>query len=111
MKILPVLLGSGQVLLDVDALVGSFTFKAAGALPDTTDRQVGTSLTVGNGQTVVIGGLKQQQTTISRSRVPILSEIPLIGNLFQRTGRRSTENVLTVLIAPRVISGHSPVRA
>jgi len=107
MKILPVLLGNGKVLVDVDALVGSFTFKAAGALPDTTERQVTTSLTVGDGQTIVLGGLKQRQTTTSHERVPLLSEIPLLGKLFQRTSRRSTDNVLTVFITPRVLSPES----
>jgi type II secretory pathway component GspD/PulD (secretin) len=105
MKILPTLLGNGKVLLEVDALVGSFTFKSSGALPDTTDRQVATSLTVGDGQTVVLGGLKQQQSTIVRQRVPILSQIPVLGNLFRRTSRTSSENTLTVLITPRVIAG------
>ena len=104
MKILPTLLGNGKVLLEVDALVGSFTFKSSGALPDTTDRQVATSLTVGDGQTVVLGGLKQQQSTIVHQRVPILGALPLVGSLFRHTSRTSTDNVLTVLITPRVVA-------
>jgi Tol biopolymer transport system component len=102
-KIIPILLGNGQVFLDVDALVGSFTFKGNSPLPDTTDRQVATRLTVPDGATFVLGGLKQNQRIVTNSKVPILGDLPLLGNLFRKTSRRNSESTLAIMITPRVL--------
>jgi WD40 repeat protein len=103
-KLTPLLLGNSQVNLEVDALVGSFTFKGNNPLPDTTDRQVTTALTVPQGQTMVLGGLKQRQESMAQSKVPLLGDLPLIGSLFRKTSKRSSENTLTIMITPRVVT-------
>jgi hypothetical protein len=102
-KIVPILLGNSQVFLDVDALVGSFTFKGNSPLPDTTDRQVATRLTVPDGATFVLGGLKQNQRIVTNSKVPLLGDLPLLGNLFRKTSKRNSESTLAIMITPRVL--------
>jgi general secretion pathway protein D len=59
---------------------------------------------VQNGQTVLLGGLIQQQDTNGNIGVPLLSRIPILGKLFGSTSKNKDRTELIVLITPRVIS-------
>ncbi|MBV9467788.1 MAG: hypothetical protein JOZ57_00925, partial [Abitibacteriaceae bacterium] len=64
-----------------------------------------------NGQTIVIGGLKQQETSNVRTRVPVLGSIPVLGPLlFQTKNITTTQTELVLFITPRILSdtGHLP---
>jgi type II secretory pathway component GspD/PulD (secretin) len=66
---------------------------------------------VNDGQTIVIGGLTQQEQRDVRTKIPVLGDIPLLGPLFFRTKDvRSTKTELVLFITPRVLSdtGHLP---
>jgi general secretion pathway protein D len=67
-------------------------------------RQIATQLSVQNGQTVLLGGLIQQQDTNGNIGVPFLSRIPILGKLFGSTSKNKDRTELIVLITPRVIS-------
>lgn len=74
------------------------------ALPVFSTRTSETKVAVRNGQTIVIGGLMQDTTTETVSKVPFLGDVPIVGNLFKRTiiGKDKTELLifLTPLVAP-----------
>ncbi len=72
------------------------------ALPVFSTRTSETKVAVRDGQTIVIGGLMQDQTTETISKVPLLGDIPLLGNLFKRTivGKDKTE--LLIFLTPHV---------
>jgi len=74
------------------------------ALPVFSTRTSETKVAIRNGQTIVIGGLMQDQTTETISKVPLLGDVPIVGNLFKRTiiGKDKTELLifLTPLVAP-----------
>ena len=101
-KITPRVLGNGNILVDVEVTVGSFTFTATSSLPDLTSRQTTTSVVVKDGETIMIGGLILNQETKATSKTPVLGDIPLVGQLFRTSHRQLEENVLTILITPRV---------
>ena len=56
-----------------------------------------------NGQTIVIGGLRDQQKDVSQGGVPILSGIPLIGGLFGRADRKTNRTELYLFLTPRIL--------
>jgi type IV pilus assembly protein PilQ len=58
---------------------------------------------VGDGETVVIGGLTQTSVTLSRTGIPILVDLPLIGRLFGVTNRNETKRDLLILITPHIV--------
>src|ERR1700735_4594106 len=60
-------------------------------LPDFTLRQVITTVNVWDNQTVVIGGLISDQVNSTSDKVPILGDIPLLGNLFQSNSKSTTK--------------------
>ena len=66
-------------------------------------RQVKTSVMVGSGETVVIGGLIDENVQESESKVPFLGDIPLIGRLFKSTANTTSKRNLMVFIRPTII--------
>jgi len=101
-KITPRVLGDGNIVVEVEVTVGSFAFTATSSLPDVTSRQTTTSVVLKDGETIMIGGLILKQETRATSKTPVLGDIPLIGQLFRSSHRRLEENVLTILITPRL---------
>ncbi|MGC1549895.1 MAG: type II secretion system secretin GspD [Rhodanobacter sp.] len=67
-------------------------------------REVGTQVAVQSGQTVLLGGLIQQQDTVTDTGIPVLNRIPVLGKLFGSTDHKRTRTELIVLITPKVIT-------
>jgi len=57
-----------------------------------------------NGQTLVIGGLRSKNETLSESKIPWLSDIPMLGNLFKMKSTTTTRNELVILVTPTIVS-------
>jgi len=76
--------------------------------PIITQRRVQTTVTVRDGQTVVIGGLIQTQGEQRIWKVPLLGDIPLVGSLFTSTKTNNVKTELLVLLRPVVIPGDGP---
>jgi len=66
-------------------------------------RQVATQVLVDNGETVVLGGVYEQESTHNLSRVPFLSDLPWIGDLFKSTDKKNTKNELLIFVTPKII--------
>ncbi|MFK2874310.1 type II secretion system secretin GspD [Dyella lipolytica] len=95
----------GLVYLNIDQQVSATTGPANSQGNYTIQqRQIATQLGVQNGQTVLLGGLIQQQNADNGQGVPWLSDIPILGKLFGSTGKSKTRTELIVLITPRVIT-------
>lgn len=60
---------------------------------------------IGDGQTVVMGGLMQDRTTSTQQGVPVLSEIPMFGTLFRNQSDSVTKSELVVFIRARIVDG------
>jgi general secretion pathway protein D len=71
--------------------------------PRFTKREAETSVVLVNNQTLVLGGLIQNKRTVSRTGIPFLSRIPLLGLLFARTTENVEKTELILLITPRVV--------
>lgn len=73
-------------------------------------RNVKTQVIVRDGETMALGGLTQTQVQKTRSGIPILSELPLIGRLFSQTETREEKQDLLILLTPHIIDeGTGPV--
>jgi len=92
------------VYLDVSQEVSSPGTATAGSNPPINQRQLETQVAVQSGQTVLLGGLIQENDTDSQTGVPGLARIPLLGRLFGNTSNSRQRTELIVLITPRVIN-------
>jgi general secretion pathway protein D len=71
--------------------------------PRTTTRQARTTVVVQDQQTVVIGGLMRDTVSEDVNKVPVLGDIPLIGNLFRNRTTRNVKTNLLLLLTPYII--------
>lgn len=99
----PTISDDGYVTLRVAQEVNAATAEVAFDAPVISTRTIETQLLVKDGQTAVLGGLTDSQKEETRAGVPILSSLPIIGGLFGRLVKRTTETELFVFLSPRVI--------
>ncbi len=76
----------------------------------TTTRTADSSVVVKNGQTIVIGGLVQDRESVLQNRVPVLGNIPVIGNLFKFKQRESQKINLMILLTPRIVENEQDMQ-
>ena len=84
----------------LDSTVGSSTF----ADVVTSKRSIETTVLASSGETIVLGGLIQDNANRSENRVPVLGSIPVLGNLFKSRSKRQVKTNLVVFIRPTVIA-------
>lgn len=108
-RITPTLLADGRIHMLVDVKVGSFTFTSDSGLPEQTQRDSTTEVTVSQGDTLVIGGLRQQEMVETVSKIPLLGDLPILGWLFKQKQKEIKHSVLTLFITPHVLQEGQPV--
>jgi len=104
--------GDGQeIICDVAPEVSTLSaLDPITGLPEKITRTAHTMVRVRGGQTIVIGGLRQEEERRVRTKVPVLGDLPLLGTLFRSSATVTTQTDLVIFITPRVLSrtGHLP---
>lgn len=104
LNIVPWTGGNGEITSDVTCEVSNIVdIDPETGIPRLSTRRAEATVRARDGETIVIGGLLQKQTESVHRRIPILSEIPLIGDLFESSTTRSTDSELVFFLTPRVI--------
>jgi general secretion pathway protein D len=73
-------------------------------------RQIGSKVAVRSGETIVLGGLIRDNSTVGRTGIPFLSDIPIVGNLFGTSSKNSGRTELLVMITPRVVRSDQEIK-
>ena len=97
----------GQVILDVAPEISQLTgqqipISSNVSAPVIASRSAQSRVGVKDGQTIVIGGLMQDQKTVTVNKLPILGDIPIIKYLFSRTQVDKTKTELLIFLTPHV---------
>jgi type II secretory pathway component GspD/PulD (secretin) len=72
-------------------------------LPEKTTTEILTNVMVKDNQTIVLGGLFQEETNLGRTQTPLLGDVPVAGNMFKNIDDESIRTELIVLITPHII--------
>ena len=75
-----------------------------GSAPAIDTRKVTTQVLVDNGQTVVLGGIYEQTSSDSVTKVPLLGDVPLLGALFRTKSKIQNKTELLIFITPKILS-------
>lgn len=115
LKVTPRINSNGDVSMDVQQEVSNVVPAASSSAdalaPTISTRRIASIVSVANGQTAALGGLIQERQTDSRSGVPVLEDIPLLGNLFSSTDNNRVRTELIVFITPRVVRSAADAQA
>jgi type IV pilus assembly protein PilQ len=82
---------------------GQLVATATGLQPTIDKREVETQVLVNNGETVVLGGVFEQNRTNTNNKVPLLGDIPLLGYLFQENSKSTTKRELLIFVTPQIL--------
>ena len=99
----PTINQDGYVSLLIQQEINQATSEVQFDAPVISTREAVTQVLVRNGQTIVIGGLRDQQKDRTQGGVPILSGIPILGGLFGRADRKTSRTELFLFLTPRIL--------
>jgi len=108
LEVTPNITPDDRILLDLvvnQDSVGDFVPSGTGGLIPTIDTtELTTQVLVGNGETVVLGGVFKTEEITQVQKVPFLGDIPYLGTLFKSTANKSSKNETLIFITPRILS-------
>ncbi|MFZ4506307.1 MAG: type II secretion system protein GspD [Fimbriimonas sp.] len=87
----------------IQNFVGVSTGPDGQQIPNTSQQQIGVVARVKNGETIVLGGMTNKSDDFSVNRIPVLSELPIVGQFFRGTRRSRTNSELLIFVTPQVL--------
>ncbi|MCQ8229356.1 DNA uptake porin HofQ [Pantoea trifolii] len=106
MEVTPVVLGNGRIQLKLrlsQNLPGRSLNIGDNQVLSIDKQEIETQVTLRDGETLALGGIFQQQRSLSEKRVPGLGDLPLLGNLFRQQTDEQKKKELVIFITPRLV--------
>lgn len=104
LQVTPTVNAQGVVLMQItQSISNQASSSGAEGNPIIFERSLQTEVIAGNGQTIMLGGLISENSTLSDRSVPFFSSIPLLGRLFDGTDNNTNKTELVVLVTPRIV--------
>jgi type IV pilus assembly protein PilQ len=110
LEVTPQITPDDKVLLDLLIRKDSIGERAFGGVPTIDKKEITTQIQVDNGDTAVIGGVYEQTIRTDVSKVPLLGDIPFLGNAFKRTTKIEDKTELLIFITPRIVREQLTIR-
>ena len=110
LTVTPRITANGYVTMEINQtandLEGFTDFNA----PIINQRTADTTVSVKDGETIVLGGIIRSTVTSTTKKVPLLGDIPILGNLFKTTDKSNVQTELMVFLTPRVVRDDEEAR-
>jgi general secretion pathway protein D len=104
LRVSPRINANGNVRLDVEQEISNVSPTTATSLtPTVSERKVKSSISVATGQTVLLAGLISEQQNNTRNGIPLLDQIPGLGEAFSNQDNKTTRTELIIFIRPQII--------
>jgi general secretion pathway protein D len=102
----------GRILLDIEQEVSDVVPTTTSNIdsPTIQQRRVKTTVSVNDGESILLAGLMQDKTSNTRNQLPGLGEIPFLGNLFKNKTNSINRTELMIAITPTVVKDANQVR-
>ena len=102
-KVTPQITPDGNVIMTLKVTKNSISRYTPLGDPVIGKKEVETSAMVENGGTMVVGGIYVEEQTDDAGKVPLLGDIPVLGNLFKHTTKKNARRELLIFVTPRII--------
>ncbi|MER9918752.1 MULTISPECIES: type II secretion system secretin GspD [unclassified Mesorhizobium] len=105
LTVTPRINNAGRVMLDIQQEVSNVAETKSSGIdsPTIQQRKIQTRVLVNDGESLALGGLIQQNNSVGRTQVPILGDIPIIGNAFKQKNDKIVRTELIIFIRPHVV--------
>jgi len=94
---------SGSVTLDVTQTANDLQGYTSFNAPIVNQREANTTISVKDGETIVLGGIMRTSVSSTTNKVPLLGDIPLLGSLFKAKSRSENKTELLVFLTPKIV--------
>ncbi len=108
LSITPMVTASGEIIVQLHPTVNSLEGTVNG-VPQISTRDTQTVVALHNNQTLVIGGLIEEEATKETNTIPLLGQLPLIGRLFRSDSTNETRNELVIVVTPHIVGDGAPL--
>ncbi|WP_338818958.1 type IV pilus secretin PilQ [Acidovorax temperans] len=109
LEVTPQITPEGNIILDLDVNKDSRgETTTQGVAIDT--KHIKTQVLIENGGTVVIGGIFEMEESNQENKIPVLGDVPVVGNLFKNRSREAVKREMLIFITPRVIADRAAGR-
>jgi general secretion pathway protein D len=105
LRVIPRVNPTGNVVLDIEQEISAVepTANTGVLTPTVSQRKIKSSIAVQSGQTVLLAGLISDTENLTRSGVPLLDQIPKVGNFFAQNNKTVARTELIIFIRPQII--------
>lgn len=98
----PYIGNDGYIRMDIHSKDSSGSVPASG-IPQETSAELVTNIMVKDGETIVIGGLFRDKVTTTRTQIPLLGDLPILGAIFRGTADKVERQEVIILLTPHII--------
>lgn len=110
LTVTPHIRSGNLVAMDIKQTTEDVMTPAGTPTPITSKREVNTSVVVGDGETIILGGMIKETERSLKRRVPGLSYIPLIGGMFQKISKEKEKVDFVIFLTPQIIEDPAEMR-
>jgi len=103
LTVTPQITANRQIIMRVEAENSDVDFRSGDVGAVFPTQKVTNEMLVADGETAVMGGLTQTRVSVSKTGIPLLVDLPIIGRLFGVTTRQETKRDLLILITPHIV--------
>ncbi len=103
LTVTPRITSNGYVTLDVTQTANDLQSFTSFNAPIINQREAQTTVSVKDGETIILGGIIRNTVTTTTNKIPLLGDIPILGNLFKSTSHDKAKTELIVLLTPHVV--------
>jgi general secretion pathway protein D len=111
LTVTPRITSNGYVTMDVTQTANDFVSYTSFNAPIVNQREAQTTVSVKDGETIVLGGIINNSVSRTVSKIPLLGDLPLIGNLFRSTSATNNKTELLVFLTPHVVRDPTEARS
>ena len=102
LEVTPQITPDGRINMQLDIRQDSVA-PGNSLIPAINTNQVTTRALVNDGETIVLGGVFREETSVTESKTPILGDLPYVGRLFKRSNRSNRRTELLIFITPKIL--------
>ncbi len=110
LTVTPRITSNGYVTMDVTQTANDFVSYTSFNAPIVNQREAQTTVSVKDGETIVLGGIINSSVSHAVSKIPVLGDLPLVGNLFRSTNATNNKTELLVFLTPHVVRDPAEAR-
>ena len=110
LTVTPRITSNGYVTMDVTQTANDFVSYTSFNAPIVNQREAQTTVSVKDGETVVLGGIINNSVSRTVNKIPFLGDLPIVGNLFRSTNKTDNKTELLVFLTPHVVRDPTEAR-